>query len=560
MAGVGLDFDFQDNIQATLSLTVNGSAYSVPGGNITHLDLDIQPWGFEGTVSFLVVAYPQTDALYTPFQAASSIPIVLTIQPGNMSQQSSVVPMTLNGTVVSRAFEEVMSNLDSGSIVQSNPVLYRFYTVRFQDPIQFFWSQHYPQILYTNTTYQAVISAQATSAFTLSYNWAFLTATQDQVLVNTGINSVKNGKPSSFYDFLIWLVDQNNGFFYYNYTSSSYYIAGALPAAPSPISCASQFVLSMKVDLPEVNYTQLSVINALSSNPSTQKGTNSNAITPLARDYLTVCTTPSLFTNEVTLQKAKFPNPPARVTWKLNALPSTMLVPGNTVQFQTSDGNWSQQSYLSGQTLTVTRVRIRAQYNEEISGTILDNNTSANASYNLVYEVTGVLPGGTNPLLPEYQAPYYPLQVQGLVYSNQGASNANNYMFVQDSATSTNCYQVQIPLWTNQLVYVPYAPVNMSGQFYFPPYKNQQVLVNLWLNSAEIESYLDWLSYATLPMSGQGNAIVLGESSTSQTSITHTYTNSVPQLNINRQQAQDTETISIGEGFILLQTQETSSS
>ena len=559
MAGVGLNFDFQDNIQATLTLTVNGSAYSVPGGNITALDLDIEPWGFEGTVTFFVPAYPQTDALYTPFQAATAIPIVLTLGPGNMSQQSSVVPMTLNGTVYSRSFEEMMSNVDSGALVQSNPVLYRFYTIKFQDPLKFFWSQHYPQILYTNTTYQSVISAQATSAFTLTYNWSFLTSTQAQVLVNTGIN-VPDGKPRSFYDFLIWLVDQNNGYFYYNYATPGYVLAATLPTAPTPIACASQYVLSMKVELPAVNYTQLSVINALSTNPSTQQGSNTNAITPLARDYLTVCITPSLFTNEVTLQKAKFPNPPARAVWRLNALPSTMLVPGNTVQFQTANSNWSQQSYLSGQTLTVTRIKIRAQYNEEITGPVLGNNDATSAAYDLCYEVDGVFPGGTNPLLPEYRAPVYPLQVQGLVYSTQGASNQNNYMFVQDSATSTNCYQVQIPLWNNQLVYVPYAPMNMNGQFYFPPYKNQQVLVNLWLNSAAIDSYLDWLSYATLPMSGQGNAIVLGESSTSQTSITHTYTNSVPQLNINRQQAQDTETISIGEGFILLQTQETSSS
>ena len=561
MAGDGVEFDFLDNIQATLTLTVNGSAYSVPGGNISHLDLDIQPWGFEGTVEFLVVAYPQSDTLYTPFQAATPIPIVLTIEPGNEgSQQSSVVPMTLNGTVTRRSFKEVMTNLDSGGAnVQSNPVLYRIYSVSFQDPLKFFWSQHFPQLLYTNTTYQAVISAQVTSAFTVTYNWSVLTASQAQICVNTGIN-VPDGKPRSFYDFLIWLVDQNNGYFYYNYATPGYVLAGALPAAGTAIACASQYILGMNVNLPAVNYTQLSVINALSTNPSTQQGTNANAITPLARDYLTVCTTPSLFTNEVTLQKARFPGPPATATWRYSALPLTMLVPGNTVQFQTTNNNWSQQSYLSGQTLTVTRIKLRAKYNENISGRLLDNNGATGASYFLTYEVTGVFPGGTNPLLPEYRAPVYPLQVQGLVYSNQGASNANNYAFVQDSATSSNCYQVQIPLWNNQLVYVPYAPVNMSGQFYFPPYKNQQVLVNLWLNSANIDSYLDWLSYATLPMSGQGNAIVLGESSTSQTSITHTYTNSVPQLNINRQQAQDTETISIGEGFILLQTQETSSS
>ena len=558
MASDSLKLDFSDNIQATLSLTLSSGAYSVPGGNITALSLDIQPWGFSGEITFVVMAYPQTDALYTPFQAAATIPLVLTVGPGNEgSQQSSVVPMTLNGSVVSRSFTEVMANLETGTSVSSNPVLYRTYTIGFVDPLKHFWSQHFVQALYTNSTYQTVFSAQATSAFTLTYNWSLLTTSQNQIFVNTGIN-VPTGKPASFYDFLIWFVDQNNGYFYYNYSASNYVLASALPAAPTPIQVASQFVRGVDIALPEINYTQLSVINALSTSPSTQNGTNANAITPLARDYLTICTTPSLFTNEVTLQKARFPSPVAKATWSYNALPSSMLVPGNAVQFQTTNDNWSAQSYLASKTLTVSRVQLRAVFDDRF-GSVLDNYSATSAPYSINYTVTGLLPGTTNPLLPEYKAPVYPLQVQGLVYSTQGATGTNDYAFVQDSATSTNCYQVTIPLWNNQQVYVPYAPVNMNGQFYFPPYKNQQVLVNLWMGSASIDSYLDWLSYATLPMSGQGNAIVLGQSSTSQTSITHTYTNSIPQLNINRQQSTDTETISIGEGFILLQTEVTSS-
>jgi|GEM_PF-805959 len=558
MASDSLKLDFSDNIQATLSLTLSSGAYSVPGGNITALSLDIQPWGFSGEITFVVMAYPQTDALYTPFQAATTIPLVLTVGPGNEgSQQSSVVPMTLKGSIVSKSFTEAMANLETGTSVSSNPVLYRTYTIGFVDPLKHFWSQHYVQALYTNSTYQTVFSAQATSAFTLTYNWSLLTSSQNQIFVNTGIN-VPTGKPASFYDFLIWFVDQNNGYFYYNYSASNYVLASALPAAPTPIQVASQYVRGVDVTLPEINYTQLSVINALSTGPSTQNGTNANAITPLARDYLTICTTPSLFTNEVTLQKARFPSPVAKATWSYNALPSSMLLPGNAVQFQTTNDNWSAQSYLASKTLTISRVQLRAVFDDRF-GSVLDNYSATSAPYSINYTVTGLLPGTTNPLLPEYKAPVYPLQVQGLVYSTQGATGTNDYAFVQDSATSTNCYQVTIPLWNNQQVYVPYAPVNMNGQFYFPPYKNQQVLVNLWMGSASIDSYLDWLSYATLPMSGQGNAIVLGQSSTSQTSITHTYTNSIPQLNINRQQSTDTETISIGEGFILLQTEVTSS-
>ena len=75
MASDSLKLDFSDNIQATLSLTLSSGAYSVPGGNITALSLDIQPWGFSGEITFVVMAYPQTDALYTPFQAAATIPL-----------------------------------------------------------------------------------------------------------------------------------------------------------------------------------------------------------------------------------------------------------------------------------------------------------------------------------------------------------------------------------------------------------------------------------------------------------------------------------------------------
>jgi hypothetical protein len=100
----------------------------------------------------------------------------------------------------------------------------------------------------------------------------------------------------------------------------------------------------------------------------------------------------------------------------------------------------------------------------------------------------------------------------------------------------------------------------MNGQFYFPPYRNEQILVSLGLNTADILSYIDWRTNATPALTSQGNVIVMGQSETSCTTITHSYSNNQPQLEINRVLSTDTETITIGEGFILLQTEQTPSS
>jgi fatty acid-binding protein DegV len=84
--------------------------------------------------------------------------------------------------------------------------------------------------------------------------------------------------------------------------------------------------------------------------------------------------------------------------------------------------------------------------------------------------------------------------------------------------------------------------------------------VALGLNTANIVAYLDWRSNAIPTMTTQGNVIVMGQSETSCTTINHSYSNNQPELEINRVDGNDTETIKIGEGFIILQTAEVSAS
>jgi hypothetical protein len=186
------------------------------------------------------------------------------------------------------------------------------------------------------------------------------------------------------------------------------------------------------------------------------------------------------------------------------------------------------------------------------------SNGGTYAGFTVTLTMTGQAGAVSRPMLPDYAWPTYPIEIEGIVYSDQGEATSATYAYVTNSTTSLNYYQVQIPLWQNLIVSVPYQPSNLNGQFYFPPYKGQQVMLSIGLYDSNIISYLDWRTYSILPTTGQGNQLVFGQSSTSMTSINHTYSGSTPQFNINRVLGEDTEIITLGEGCIILQTKENS--
>ncbi|MFM8444398.1 MAG: hypothetical protein ACKN9W_13815 [Methylococcus sp.] len=547
---------FVDNLQITLKLLLKDSQYQVPGGNVFELGLDLKSWGFSGEAGFLVMAYPQNDELLTNFQQTAVIKISLSIVAGNEgSQQSETAPITVSGIVTTRSIEETSANQQATARVASNPVLYRRYFIRFVDPARFYWTQHYPQQLFTQTDYKTVFTQQQTSDLVVNYDWDILTQQQGQILINTPMRTECRASPS-FYDFLIWFVDQNNGYFLYDYTTACYKMLGALPQGPQPVNCLTVDMGWFRVRLPIIEHAQLEVINLVASNPKTEQTTNDNSVTPLARTFSTIQDTPQSFTNFNTLQKARYSDTPWMVQWSYRVMPLQLMTPGALAKFATSQGNLSEQSIMADKSWSLTQVRLKVQAQDPAFA--VNHYGAPNAGYTIEFLIDACDSDSQHAFLPAYEAPVYPLLVQGQVFSDQGQSNDLSYAFQQDENTSQKNYQIQIPAWNNIKVSVPYQPVNLNGQFYFPPYKNEQVLLSLWLNSAAIAEYLDWRTNAPLTMESQGNQIILGVSESSQTVIKHSYTNNVPQLDINRQLQSDTETISVGEGFILLHTKQNS--
>ena len=547
---------FVDNLQITLKLLLKDSQYQVPGGNIVALDVDLNSWGFSGDLVFIVMAYPQNDDLLTNFQQSSVLKINLSIVTGNAgSQQAQTTPITLSGVVTARSIEETAGNQHAVARVASNPVLYRRYYISFVDPAFFYWGQHYPQQLFTQTDYKTVLSQQQPSDLDVSYDWDILDQQQGQILVNTPMFTDRRESPS-FYDFLIWFVDQNNGYFLYDYAAGGYKVLGALPQDGQAANCQTSTMEWFRIRLPTIEYAQLAVTNLVASNPKTEQTSNTNGVTPLARNFSTITDTPQEFSNYNVLQKSRYSDSPLMLQWAYRLMPLKLMTPGALVEFDTTQGNLSQQSIMANKTWRLTHVSLKARAHD--SAYALNHYGAPNAGYSIDFLTDACESSSQVSCLPDYEAPVYPLLVQGQVFSDQGQSSDLSYAFQQDENTSQKYYQIQIPAWNNIKVSVPYQPVNLNGQFYFPPYKNEQVLLSLWLNSAAISQYLDWRSNTPLTMESQGNQIILGLSESSQTVIKHSYTNNVPQLDINRQLQSDTETISVGEGFILLHTKENS--
>lgn len=549
---------YEDTLLITATLTLSSGSYAIAGSNVLDLDVHLRPWGFDGSMTFLVMAYPSTDGLLTAFQASAPIPIALTVVTGNEGvDQSTCVPLSLKGMVSERRFIEIAGNQQASTIVSSNPVFYRRYFVRFEDSAHFYWKQHYFQGLYANSTYQTIINAQKPSSVTLNINWTVLTTSQLQIFVNSGASASRN-PTASFFDWLMWLVDTNNGYYYYNYSNSQYNLVTALPAASTTTSLSALTIGTFWIKPAEPKLSTLTIYNATASGSSTKSVSNTNAAAPLATCYTTIQPIANNFTSYTTLQTNRFQGQPMEISWDYLTTPTTMLVPWNVVQFTSSSNNISSSSALSGQTLRITSVDFSCS--QLINGAETNNYGNSYAGYKASLQVGACTSSTTLSMLPDYQMPVYPVEVQGTVCSTQGSTTNLTYSYATPSGSTVNFYTVQIPVWSNVQIQVPYMPVNMNGQFYFPPYRNEQILVSLGLNTADILSYIDWRTNATPALTSQGNVIVMGQSETSCTTITHSYSNNQPQLEINRVLSTDTETITIGEGFILLQTEQTPSS
>ncbi len=537
---------FTDGLAITLSLTIAGQTYTIPGGNVMSLELGLHPYGFSGELGFdvLLSSKQPTDTLLTPITQNDLIVVALQVEVYIKQSNAKSSSLKLSGLATSKGFSE--ETLEE----YQQPILCRHYHLAFADPAQVLWKQHFPCDLVTDSTLQTLIAAHTSDKIKLQYNWDALSTKYPVLSLPLGAS----GNPASFYDFLLWLVDSQNGVFTYDLGNNQYTLSASKSKQGTPQPLNALEVANFGIEFPEIGRHQPNVLNAYSESPQTTAIENDQKASPMRRDYIARYPIASDMQARVSLETARFKLRKHEVRVEYHKFPLMITPPGQTVNFK--DSLWSSSLFVQGKTYRVREWRLIAHSVKEKGSTPLP---AHNVGYNSYLMEHSLLLECSDELwvdLPPYVLPVYPFFVEGKIVSEQGEDTDATYQFHQDQDTSVNYYQISIPLWGNKKVRAAYQPNLDTGQFYFPSYKNARVLVGLGFDSAYIATFLDWGSGTALPMDSQGNQLVMGKSTTSQNILKHTYVDGKPELLIQRTQDSDTELLQFSDGTIVLQTQQ----
>ncbi|QFY41256.1 hypothetical protein F6R98_00375 [Candidatus Methylospira mobilis] len=535
---------FVDDLSIALTLNINGKAFTVPGGSVKLLELDLHSWGFSGQIGFVISSEHSQDTLLTPITANDLIEITLVIGVYIKSSDAKSNTLKLSGLVTTRQIsEQTLSNV----LPTQDLMLYRYYSLTFADPAAVLWKQHYPCDLYTDATLQTLISAHVSTKINIKYDWDVLET--EHAVLSLPLGASDN--TASFYDYLIWLVDSQNGVFTYSASANTYTLSASKTSSSKTQALDSLEVLGYRVELPQVARFQPNVLNAYAEDAQSSSVENKQTAKPMRHDFIARYPIAADMQARVTLETARFKQRLHEVHVEYKKFPLMISLPGESVKFEGS--GWSSSLYVKGKSYRVRDWSLRAYSIDENMTAELDMPYSR---YEMEHEIKLECGSELWVDLPKYAAPVYPFFVEGKVVSEQGEDEETTYEFYQDEDTSETYYQVSIPLWESKKVRAAFEPNLLSGQFYFPYYKNARVLIGLGFDSAHIAGFLDWSSGTAQTMDSQGNQLVMGKSTTNQTILKHSYVDSKPELQIQRTMDKDKELIKFSEGYILLRTQQ----
>jgi hypothetical protein len=531
---------FQDTLKITLELTTGDETLSIPGGNVKAFEVNLLAYGFRGMAEFWVSGVTQQDAVLPQLTAPDPIQARLSIEGVLNLPDPAPDPLVVTGLVVDRAITE-----RTFEGLRGEPVLLRQYTIHFEDPGSVLWRQHFPNQLVADATLEDVIKQHLVEGISLSTAWDPLKSEKPMICLGLGEARV------SFYDFLVWVVEKENGVFAYDYDQKSYFLSGGKPGEGEAAALRSTEVERLKVRLPEPRRDSARIQNAYSealvkSAPVPQD----HSVDGVLHDVLLRTPIVADVAERTLLETSRLRSRQQELEVHFKQYPTVPFWPGRLLALQ--------REFFSPELFALTRT-YRA-YRVELGGraTVQEpdhDRDVAFTGYDL--EMSAAWESENDPVakLPAYQDPRYPIFVEGKIVCEMGEDGDRSYMIYSDPKTSQYFYKVDVPLW-NQKIMVPFAPQFVPGHFYLPAYKDARVLLALSFSQAEIVRFLDWGADVQLPAESQGNHILLGKNKTSETSIKHVYVDSLPSLSIRRIANGDIELVEISEGSIVLETKE----
>lgn len=534
-----------NRLEVALDLTLGGTVFSVPAGNIKRLSFEVLPYGFCVQLSFWFVctAEASEDKIFAQFIKPDLATAQLAIDRKFDSVGEQCEPLVLKGLLHGKRFEERAFEALSGQ-----PVLHRHYHVEFADRAQVLWKQHFPTALYVDSSLSALIDANLPAGVRLSHQWSAGKVSSPVLSLALG-----SGGRASFYDYLHWLLEQHHAGLFYDAKQDRYVIADSKQEFGKAVQFVPEDLQQVEVVLPTVVRSSCSVLNG-SAAVTTREATieNSQKVSGVKRQcYMrsSVAADLSASKKREALRQAQGQ---VRAVVTFGRYPSTTM--GSNLLAKLTD--LPKTVFSQAQPFRVTHIECCAEAESLLATDDVDDESN---SYQIDYRA--VLEHQTEPhfVYPSYVQPDWSLQVEGLVVSEVGDQSQETYQHYRDKDTGVDYYKVEVPLWANKKVIAPYEPLMGSGHFYFPVYKGAKVLLALEHDRARIVGFVDWRAGARLPLETQGNHLLLGKKSEDQTSVRHVYKDGKPELCIERTHGQDRQQMEVSEGRIFLQTVATES-
>ncbi len=534
---------YAEELRFELSLTLGGKSFAIPGGQVKHVSVRMAPYGFQASVTFWTGLEKNDAPLFTAFQKPDLIQVRLSIAPVDPTLSEPPAPLVLQGLVRSRRMLAEPHGTKGGT-----ELAFRRYTVEFADAAQVLWRQHRPTELHTDMSMAELLEAHKAS-LQLSLDWAELRRKLPMLCLALG----SDAPGVSFYDFVLWYVDAHGGVFAYDSQKNQYLLADSKPAGEAaPLDPLR--VQHVRMRLPPPIRHGARVLNAVALAPTTEVLTQQQAATGISHDVLLRTPLTDVAEQRQKLEKNRLQVLQPRLELSFDKYPPVSVYAGALLRLE--GGLWA--SGLKGldedQRVRELDMDIQAEHQGRHDG-----QQALSANYHV--RMTAQLESASEPVvsLPPFRTPRYPIHVEGLVHAPGGEPTDRRWLIVEDEKTSVIAFRMTVPLW-NKTVSVPAEPLHFPGEFFFPPYKNTRVLVELHLDRADLVRFVDWQEGVRTPMAGQGDQILLGQNKTSQTAFTHDFQDDKPVWRMLRTSGGDTQVVRMSEGNLFIQVKESSAS
>lgn len=530
---------FADRFAASLDLTIGSSPFSFPAGSLEFIRIKAAVHGFEAEVVLGIVSDQEEDPLLSSFTTNDLITATLTLANGNEGfADEDASPWKMTGPVTLRQMLETTAEDRSGI-----PVVIRRYGLRFFDPARVFWGQHRPTELWTGASMKDVLGAHTPAGMQIEVAWPRFEEAQAMLFVGTGSHA-----RASFYDLVVWFVQEHGGILEFDGAKTKYRFASKKSDVAKKVQIDPDQVAKLSFQPSEPRRNSARVLNAYTEAAVKKTSvTNDDAVTGVSSDALVRTPLQPPVDRRVAEEKGRLAPGREVVRVEFSRLTAALPILLGGIEL---GPEFSDKHLPFGRTYRVIEAELEARIESPVDVGDPDDDT---AQFVMSYVVHAERVNESRPRLPPFHRLAGPLYVEGKVLSTTGAEKERTWSAQDDENDALDAYRVHIPLW-NKTITTPFLPDHVPGQFFFPCYRGQRVLVALHFDHAEIVRDLDWAG--KLAQATQGDQILWGKGDKNETYARHVYEQEKPVFTVLRKMAGDTETLKISEGVIRLEVQE----